>query len=371
MKKRLYFDYNATTPLHPRVIDALILYLSKFHGNPSSLHQDGQNAKKILNNSRTLIADFLGVREDEIFFTSGCTEALNHLLTHFQKNYTIFSSKLEHAAVYEVIKDSAEFLSTDETLQIPKEKWKELEPGSLLVLSYANSETGMITPIEEIGAYLASRGIPFLVDGAQALGKIPFKIPKGVTAMTFSAHKFGGPKGVGFFFLKKGIKLSPFIKGGQQELFLRAGTENLMGIVGMSAAIKSVKKEGFFSSSLRDHFEKTLLTEIPSTRINGIEPRLPNTSNIAFLGLPAEEILIHLDLEGIAASHGSACASGSLEPSRVLINMGYDLDRVRSSIRFSFGYGIDKDSIDEGVLKIAKIIKHLRQVSGSESLTCQ
>jgi cysteine desulfurase len=360
----IYVDNNATTPLHPKVIEALQQALSLF-GNPSSIHSVGQEAKVLLIQARRTIASYLGVRPQEIFFTSGGTEALNALLFGLTRDKTghLLSSELEHSAV---IKTVDSIVGWKKTLLSPGTRGavtvEAVENGlrdnvSLIALMGVNNETGVKTPWREIANLAESHHVPFLIDGVSLLGKEAISpLPRGVTGMAFSGHKIHAPKGIGFFYLRSDSPFTPLIIGGGQEGQKRGGTENLLGILGLKRAVELLQEEPPFEAlaELRNHFERRLLDEIPQVLINGEGERAPNVSNLSFEGVDGESLLFNLDLKGIQASHGSACSSGSLEPSRILLAMGYPLQRVRSAIRFSFSRLNTKEEIDR-VIDLLKV----------------
>ncbi len=369
MKERIYLDNNATTPLDRAVLDAMIQELSAPPRNPSSFHSFGQEGKKILADARATIANFLDVKTSEILFTSGGTEGINLLIRGLISDPTshIITSPIDHAAVYNTLDElrakgaAITYLPID-TYGAPKpsDLQKGLRPNTkLIVLTAANNETGVKLDLEKFTAIAKTANVPLIIDGVSLLGKEPFTIPKGVSAMAFSAHKLHGPKGVGFAFVRSNLKLSPLFTGGGQEKKLRSGTENLPGIVGMARALSILDENAAYShmKHLRDTFESTLMQLIPDLEINGKGPRLPNTSNLFFPGVDGESLLIALDMHHIAASHASACASGALEPSRILLNMGYSKERARSSLRFSFSRMNTLDEVRKATEVIAALFK--------------
>lgn len=359
MKNRIYLDHNATTPLDPRVAEVMIQELSNGPRNPSSIHFFGQEAKKSLMTARQTIARFLKVKPHEIIFTSSGTESLNLLIRGLlpKKPSHLITTDLDHPCVYENMK-SLEHAGFDVTFlspgpygaPTPEQVASAICPNtSLIVLSAVNSETGVKLDLEGVAQVTESAGIPLVIDGVALLGKEPFTIPSGVTGMGFSGHKIHGPKGTGFLYLKSDAKLSPLFLGGSQENHLRAGTENLPGILGLAKAISILTEEMSAASAhmtyLRDLFETNLKQNIPDLKVNGIGPRISNTSNLCFPGVDGESLLIHLDLAGIAASHATACSSGSLEVSRVLLNMGIPKSDANCSLRFSFSRMNTKEEV--------------------------
>lgn len=342
-----YLDNNATTPLAPEVATAMQEAMQTFVGNPSSVHSYGRAAKKTLIDCRARIAQKLGTKEEEILFTSGGTESMN-LLIHGLYNPLrpgIISSKIEHPCVLDA-------LNRYDTTYLPVTAWGAPLPESLknaitpdtglIVLSAANHETGVLLDLEVIAKIAYDNSIPLIIDGIAYLGKTPFHLPEGVTAMGFSGHKIHGPTGTGFAFLRKGHKLRPLFSGGFQEKGYRPGTENLLGIIGLTKAVELLSNDAIaHMRKLQKHLEEAL------PNINGEGPRVANVSNIAFPGTLAEELLILLDRQGVAISHGSACTAGSLEPSRILLEMGYPIERVRSSLRISLSRLTTAEEIDQ------------------------
>ena len=353
----IYVDNNATTPLHPKVIEALQQSLSLF-GNPSSIHSVGQQAKVLLIQARRTIATYLGVRPQEIFFTSGGTEALNALLFGLtkEKQGHLLTSDLEHSAVINTVdaisgwKKTVLSPGTRGAVSLEEvENALKNDPISLIALMGVNNETGVKTPWREIAQLAEHYHVPYIVDGVSLLGKEPISpLPRGVTGIAFSGHKIHAPKGIGFFYLRSDALFTPLILGGGQESQKRGGTENLLGIIGLKKAIELLQEEPPFGAlaHLRNSFESRVLKEIPHVWINGEGERAPNVSNLSFEGVDGESLLFNLDLKGVQASHGSACSSGSLEPSRVLLAMKYPLQRVRSAIRFSFSRLNTEEEID-------------------------
>jgi len=372
MSSHIYLDYNASTPIDPRVLDAVIQSLQVECANPSSIHQQGQQARQKLEESRKIIANFLKVKPEEIIFTSGGTEGA-HLLIHgiLQQNKGghFITSSIEHPCVYQVAKQlekqgyEATYLNPDITGKISIDSFKEaIRPNTkLIVLMAANNETGVKFEWETIASLAHQQQIPFVLDGVALLGKELFNLPIGVTAAFFSGHKIYAPKGVGFCFCRQSTKLTPTFLGGHQEFDKRAGTPNLSGIIGLATAIKILQNEQEAITShlkeMRDFLESELVTHLKGVRINGNEPRISNTTNLSFDDVDGESLLIQLDLAGISVSHGSACSSGGREPSRVLINMGLPLKQVRSSIRFSVGKMTSRKEIKLVISKIINLIK--------------
>jgi cysteine desulfurase len=355
----IYLDNNATTALDPLVRKEMEREFALTPLNPSSFHRQGQLAKSLLLSARSSIAQFFGIPHNHLLFTSTATEGLIWLIDHFSKNGApIISTSIEHAAIYEPLKRLSQtitFLPTGEKGHIELIDLEEAithETG-LIILAAVNSETGVKNPIKEIAALTHRRGIPLVIDGVALLGKEDVILYEGISAAVFSAHKVHGPKGVGCIAMPKLIKLNPLFLGGGQEYGLRSGTENLAGIMGFAKALEILGKNlPLFSShmkTLQETFEKAILGALPGSCINGSGPRTVNVSNIYFPDLDAETLLIALDQKGICASHGSACSSGSLEPSRVLLQMGVSRIKAKHSVRFSLSRFTTELEIKEAI----------------------
>jgi len=362
MDPRIYLDNNATTFLDPRVKEAMIQSLL-LQGNPSSVHSYGQEAKAALNRSRRTIADYLGVKPSEILFTSGGTEGLNMLLRGYPRGHIVTSS-VEHACVYETIKalGPATFIQPGlRGAPRPEEVEKAITSHTTLIATMAvNNETGVKTDIAGIASLAKQRKIPFVVDAVCWLGKEPIEIPPGVTAMAFSGHKFHAPKGVGFVYIRSSSAVDSLLLGGVQEYGKRGGTENLPGIVGMAEAIRCLDDSSTQRMQfLRDKLETKLLS-LGDVTVNGQAPRVCNTSNLSFKGVEGETLLTKLDLAGIAVSHGSACSSGALEPSRILLNMGIPREEAASSIRISLSRFTTEEEIDRACEAISTLVRSSR-----------
>mgnify|MGYP002083567362 CR=1 FL=1 len=369
MKGRIFLDNNATTPLDPRVLEKMLIDLSGGPYNPSSLHFFGQEGKKLLSRARAEVAQFIGVKPNEIIFTSGGTESMNFLIKGIaEKNNPIhiITSSIEHASVYYSMQHlekkgaSVTFLSPGLWgAPKPTEVLAAITPQTgLIVLSAANSETGVLLDLDAIAQIAFEAKIPFIVDGVALLGKKRFTVPKGVTGMGFSSHKIHGPKGVGFVYLQSNCKIEPQFFGGGQESSLRGGTENLSGILGLSSAIEILQEEIDQHSTHMKYLQNLLengLKSLSGISINGQGPRLPNTSNITFDGVDGEDLFIALDMEKIAVSQGSACASGAREPSRVLLHMGMPKKEALSSLRFS----LSRMNTEEEILHTIRVVKTL------------
>jgi cysteine desulfurase len=366
--QRIYLDNNATTGVDPRVLEAMLPELSSIPANPSSIHFFGQEARNKLLKARQLVAGYLGVRAQEIIFTSGGTESLNILLR--QGVGHVITSNAEHSAVYNTLqslKNEVSYLEAGSWgAVLPEQVKRAIQPNTRLIVLFAvNAETGVKTDIEAIGKIAQEANIPFIVDGVALLGKEPFVMHEGVSGMAFSGHKLHAPKGVGLAFIRSSFKVTPLLTGGDQESTRRAGTENLAGIIGLAKAIELLQTELPFATermrNLRDHFEKELQLKLGGVQINGEGPRVVNTSNLSFTGVDGETLLLSLDMAGISASHGSACASGALEPSRILSMMGFSKDRARSSLRFTLSRWTTLEEIERAIHIISEYVTKLRR----------
>ena len=384
---RIYLDHNATTPLDPSVADAVSATLRNDFGNPSSVHHFGQRAKQLVDKARSTVASLIEAEPLEIVFTSGGTEADNLAIrgaadamkstgrTH------LITSAIEHEAVLNTIKaldrqgwqttllpvDANGIVSVEDLTRIINDKT------ALVSVMHANNEIGTIQPITDLAEVAHKHGALFHTDAIQSVGKVPVSVKTlGADLLSLSAHKFNGPKGVGALWLKRGVRLTTVQTGGRHERNRRAGTENVPGLVGMGIASelaqqKLTKSKQDFST-LRDLLEERILQGVSDTTINGLRNRrVPNTSNISFAGLEAESLLIALDLEGVAVSTGSACSSGSLEPSHVLRAMGLPSNRVQSSIRFSLGTGNSRADIERLISILPALVGRLRALSSGSS----
>lgn len=370
----IYLDNNATTLLDPAIRALINRLMSEMIGNPSSIHHFGQRAKALLTDATKTCAHFFGVRPDEVIYTSGATEALNALIQTLPKGSHVITSSLEHAAVLEPLKKCGALVSYLDPepgrggVTVSQVRNAIQENTAMIVLTAANNETGIETEIEKIASFAFQAGIPFVVDGVALLGKGPFKLHEGISAACFSGHKIHGPLGVGVAIVRRSYKMRPLIVGGAQQRGLRAGTENLPAIVGFAKALELLKQQEphWISqmTALRDHLERGLLVALPDILIHGKEePRVSNTSNIAFPGVDGETLIMALDLAGVAASHGSACSSGTLETSRVLLNMGIKPQIARSSIRFSLSRFTTTEEIDFSITLITKVVKQLQHIN--------
>lgn len=376
MNSHIFLDHNSSTSLDPIVYKTLLQELEIEKGNPSSIHFYGRECKKKLEHSREVIAGYLKVKPGEIIFTSGGTEGANLLLQGFFNQVPqghVITSDAEHSCVYNIMKlmekkgRDITFLSAGQWGAVQaQELLKAIRPDTcLIVLMAVNNETGVKTGINEIASIAEQRGIPLIVDGVALLGKEAFDIPQGVSAMFFSGHKLHAPKGVGAVFCRSSLKLAPYMIGGAQENNRRAGTENLPGIVAFAKAIELFSENQHAYTErmrfLRDRLEASLKRDLKDISILGEGPRVVNISNISFDGVDGESLLIGLDNEGISVSHGSACTSGAIEPSRILLNMGVPLRKARSAIRFSVSRQTSEEEIDRCVAIVVKLVRKLRR----------
>lgn len=381
MKQTIYFDHNSTTPVLPAVQRAMDPFGRKIFGNPSSLHRFGVEAARGLRKARREVVSLLGAQEEtEIIFTSGGTESNNtafrSVLFTAKGKRQIITTSVEHSSVRNLCRALQE--EGAEVVYLPVDHQGNLDPGllkksvaektALVSVMMANNETGVIFPVEEIGKYLREKKILFHVDAVQTVGKIPFSLKScAVDYLSLSAHKFGGPKGIGALYVRKGAPYRSLIFGGGQERGRRAGTENLAGIVGLGEAAnylqRTMVQEIEKLRELRDRFETEVFRNIAGVEVNGNRTnRLSNTSNLSFEGVDSEALLILLDEAGVCASSGSACLSGAPEPSQVLKAMGFSDERARSSIRFSFGHGNTAQEINRAVKLLKDFVVRLRQI---------
>ncbi len=383
MKKIHYFDHNATSPLHPEVLEAMLPYLKDEYGNASSIYGKGRQAREAVEHAREVVADFLGVKPNTVYFTSGGTESNNFALKGISFRNREFgnhliSSRIEHPCVL----DTCRFLESQgfEVTLLPVDRTGKISPEDLkaaitdrtilVSIMHANNEVGTVQPIRELATLARERGIPFHTDAVQSFAKIPFTVDGlGVDLLSVSAHKFYGPKGVGFLYIRKDVRILPHQHGGHHERRMRAGTENVAGIVGLGKAISLAKsqmeKRGKHLQSLQERFYEGILRQVEDAVLNGHPTdRIPGTVNLGFKGVEGESLAINLDLEGVCISTGSACTAGSLEPSHVLVAMGVPQEVARGTVRFSFGYENTEAEIDAGVVLTAKVVKRLRQIVG-------
>lgn len=382
MRKTIYLDYAATTPVRPEVIEAMLPYYAEFWGNPSSIYACGQEARKGLEEARSKIADLIGAREEEVVFTSGGTEADNNAIegvafANENKGNHIITSSIEHHAILMTCRFmqkqgySVTYLPVDKYGAVdPDSVKKAITPKTVLIsIMHANNEVGTIEPIPEISKIAREAGIYFHTDAVQTVGHIPVKVNDlGVDLLSLSAHKFYGPKGIGILYIRKGTKISPLIHGGDQERGRRASTENVAGAVGLGTAAelagKELDSEMTRITTFRNKLVQGVLSGIPLSYLNGHPTqRLPNNTNFSFEYVEGESILLSLDNEGICVATGSACTSSSAEPSHVLINCGMPPLRAHGSIRMSLGKWTEEEDIDAVLKSLPPIIEKLRAMS--------
>ncbi len=378
----IYLDHNATTPMDSRVLEAMMPFMKEQWGNPSSPYRFGNQAKVAVERAREVIAAAVGCTAEEIVFTSSGTEADNlavrgaaHALR--SRGNHIITSRIEHHAVLNTCKDlqgegyQVSFLPVDSGGAVDiEEVARNLRDGTILItVMHANNETGVLQPVEEIAALAGKRGIVFHTDAVQTVGKIPFRLSElGADLISFSGHKLYGPKGIAALYIRKGTPLKPLLTGGPHEKMLRAGTENVAAIVGLSKAVSLAAEFSVAEDRrlrlLRDRLERRIRSEIPGAAINGADAsRVPNTSSISFDAIDGESVVLGLDLQGICASTGSACSTGDPEPSHVLLAMGLSKKEAQGSIRISLGRSTREEDIDATVAALADTVKRLRAIS--------
>lgn len=378
----IYLDNAATTKTAPEVVEAMLPYFTEYYGNPSAIYSLGSKGKKAINESRQIIADVLGTKSEEIYFTASGSEADNWAIKAVAEAYQnkgkhIITSKIEHHAVlhtcqylekngYEVT-----YLNVDENGVISLEELKAtIRPDTILIsIMYANNEIGTIQPVAEIGQLAKENGVLFHTDAVQAFGQVPISVDElNIDLLSASGHKLNGPKGVGFLYIRKGLKLRSFIHGGAQERSRRAGTENVPAIVGLGVATKLAKERMEERTKkeieLRDYLIQRIESEIPYCYLNGPRTnRLPNNVNISFLFIEGESLLIMLDMKGICASSGSACTSGSLDPSHVLLAIGRKHEEAHGSLRLTLSEENTREELDVVVEEVKQIVARLRDMS--------
>ncbi len=379
---RIYLDYNATSPMDSEVIEAVHSAMAENFGNPSSIHAYGQLAKAALDDARASVAALIGAGPADVVFTCGGTESDNLALRGAAEaleasgRRQLIISAIEHEAVLTTCRALArrgwtvtELPAGQSGVVTPDRLAAALSPDTALVsVMHANNEVGTIQPIAELAALARAAGALFHTDAVQSAGKIPVSVRQlGVDLLSLSGHKFGGPKGTGALWIRRGVRLVPTSTGGRQERNRRAGTENLPALVGLGVAARlaaaRLHDHTRRVASLRDRLERDILSAVPDTLVNGDTAcRVPNTSNVSFDGVEAESLLIALDLEGIAVSTGSACSSGSLEPSHVLRAMGLPDARTRNAIRFSLGPGTTESDIAAVVAAVPRVVHKLRHL---------
>ncbi len=382
MKKVIYLDNAATTRTAPEVVDTMLPYFTENYGNPSSIYGFASANKEVIAEQREKIADILGAKANEIYFTAGGTESDNWALTATAEAYGtkgkhIITSRIEHHAVlhtcaylekrgYEVT-----YLDVDENgLVDPRKVEEAIRPDTILIsIMAANNEIGTIQPIREIGEIAHAHGVLFHTDAVQAFAQIPINVDEcHIDMLSASGHKLNGPKGIGFLYIRKGVKIRSFIHGGAQERKRRAGTENVPGIVGLGKAVElaaaTMEERAAKETELRDYAISRIEKEIPYCRLNGDRvKRLPNNINFSFRFIEGESMLIKLDFKGICASSGSACTSGSLDPSHVLLAIGLPHEIAHGSLRMTLGADTTKEEIDYTVDCLKEIVEEIRSMS--------
>lgn len=381
-KRMIYLDNAATTRTAPEVVEAMLPYFSENYGNPSSVYEFSQKSREAIAKSRETIAKSLGAKTEEIYFTAGGSESDNWAIkaaaeAYRQKGNHIITSKIEHHAVlhtgdwlakqgYEVT-----YLDVDENGTVKLEELKKaIRPTTILIsIMFANNEIGTVQPVKEIGAIAKEHGILFHTDAVQAFGQLPINVDElNIDMLSSSAHKLNGPKGIGFLYIRRGVKIRSFIHGGAQERKRRAGTENVPGIVGYGAAVeramRTMDERTARERALRDYLINRVLREVPYTRLNGHRTnRLPNNANFSFQFVEGESLLIMLDMDGICGSSGSACTSGSLDPSHVLLAIGLPHEIAHGSLRLTLSEETTEEELDYVVASIKKIVEKLRNMS--------
>jgi cysteine desulfurase len=382
MTNVVYLDNNATTKVDPRVLEAMLPYFSDYYGNPSSMHSFGGGVAAHIRAAREHLAGLIGTSPDEIVFTSCGTEsdstAIRAAIESYPAKKHLVTSRVEHPAVKNLFETLSKkgyrttFVPVDGEGRLDLDYFYDSlsDDTAIVSLMWANNETGVIFPIEEISRRVKERGIVFHTDAVQAVGKIPIDLRQtGVDMLSLSGHKIHAPKGIGALYIRKGTKFSPFMIGGHQEKGRRGGTENTAAIVGLGRAAELAKQRldaGDYRrvSQVRDRLEQAILGQVPHTLVNGDrEHRLPNTSSVAFEYVEGEAILLMLNEHGICASSGSACTSGSLEPSHVLRAMGVPFTAAHGSIRFSLSHYTTEKEVDLVLAKLPPIIARLRELS--------
>lgn len=375
----IYLDHAATTPCRPEVAAAMAPWQTERFGNPSSIHRVGQEARRAVDRARDRVAAALGARQEEILFVGSGTEADNlalfgsYLAARGRKNHLVSASTEHHAVLHTL--DFLRSLGAEVTL-VPVDQWGRVDPEAvrnavrpetfLISVMWANNEVGTVAPIEEVARVAAECEVPLHTDAVQAVGSLPVRVSEPrVDMLTLSAHKFYGPKGAGALYVRRGTPLKAVLHGGSQERDRRAGTENVAAIVGMAEALDlalaEMPGESARQVALRDHLVARVLEEIPGAALNGHPAlRLPNNANFSFAGLEGELLLLNLDLEGVAASSGSACTAGSIEPSHVLTALGLRHDRVISAVRLTLGRGTTREEVDAAVEALKRIVERLR-----------
>ena len=379
---RIYVDNAATTKMNAAVAEEMIPFMTEFYGNPSSIYLEGREAKRAVEKSREQVAKAISAEPKEIYFTRSGTEADNWAVRSAASAYSnkgkhIITSSVEHHAVLHTCQDlekqgyEVTYLPVDEYGRVSVEDLRNsIRPDTILVsIMFANNEIGTIMPVKEIGAVCRENGVLFHTDAVQAIGMCEINVEElNIDMLSLTAHKFHGPKGAGALYVRQGVKLTPFITGGAQERGKRAATENVPGIVGLGKAIElaaeNIPERQKKLSELRDYYIEKVLNKIPYSRLNGHpKDRLPGNANISFQFIEGEGMLLRLDMKGISASSGSACTSGSLDPSHVLLAIGLKHEEAHGSLRVSFDETNTKEQVDYIVDELADIIELLRNMS--------
>lgn len=382
MEKKVYLDNAATTKTRPEVVEAMLPYFTECYGNPSSIYEFAAQNKKAVDDARGIIGHAIGGETADIYFTAGGTESDNWALkaaveAYANKGNHIITSKIEHHAILHTCeyleKHGVEvtYVDVDENGIVKLEEIKKaIRPTTILIsIMFANNEIGTIQPVKEIGALAKENGILFHTDAVQAFGQVPINVKEmNIDMLSGSAHKLNGPKGIGFLYIRKGLKLRSYIHGGGQERHRRAGTENVPAIVGFAKAVEiavnTMEERTKKEEDLRDLLIQKIMQEVPYTRLNGHRHnRLPNNVNVSFQFIEGESLLIMLDMQNICASSGSACTSGSLDPSHVLLAIGLPHEIAHGSLRLTLGYETTEEEIDYCVEKIKVIVEKLRSMS--------
>ena len=382
MERLIYLDNAATPKTAPEVVEAMLPYFTERYGNPSSVYGFAAANKEVISQQRDVIAQVLGAKGNEIYFTAGGSEADNWALKATAEAYEgkgnhIITTKIEHHAILHTCEYlekkgfEVTYLDVDEDGVVKLDELKAaIRPTTILIsVMYANNEIGTIQPIREIGEIAHEHGILFHTDAVQAFGQVPIHVDEcHIDMLSASGHKLNGPKGIGFLYIRTGVKIRSFVHGGGQERKRRAGTENVPGIVGLGAAVKraadTMAERTGKETELRDYLINRVLDEIPHCRLNGHRTkRLPNNANFSFRFIEGESLLIKLDMKGICGSSGSACTSGSLDPSHVLLAIGLPHEIAHGSLRLTLNEEITKEDIDYVVDSLKEIVGHLREMS--------
>ena len=382
MKKVIYLDNAATTKVRPEVVEAMLPFYTEYYGNPSAVYEFSTPCKEALAKARETVANSLGAKDNEIYFTNGGSESDNWALiataeAYASKGKHIITTKIEHHAILHTAEYLEKrgfeitYIGVDENGVVKVDELeKAIRPDTILIsVMFANNEIGTIQPIKEIGRIAKEHGILFHTDAVQAFGQVPIDVDEyNIDMLSSSGHKINGPKGIGFLYIRKGVKIRSFVHGGAQERKRRAGTENVPGIVGYGAAaeraVRTMKERTAKEIELRDYLINRLTTEIPYSRLNGDKVRrLPNNVNVSFQFIEGESMLLMLDQNGICGSSGSACTSGSLDPSHVLLAIGVPHEVAHGSLRLTLSDETTKEDLDFTVDKLKEIVQYLRSMS--------